>query len=409
MIYRRPRHFHIISLGSAFFLDLDIPSSNSRFNNQADPPIHPSCFYTRSHKPLPKSKLINMPVTFVTGSFLPGRFVPNPTQEHVDSGLPEWTLGADGTPPAEPTEHDGDDAEISNDEDDDEDVAGEGYDGDDEDDSDSDDDASDTDNEDDHDDYAEDYEHFLSTLPADNPSTLEETADDGTSASDSYIEDYEDFLSTIEVASSSMPGDTSSAQPPSLETDSGTWTASSDAAATESDGSDEAFNAQVDAEVFIRRPSTPDLSGLALNAHASRHCPRSCTQILDPAFEIHTDSDDQDAEEEEEEEEPPFWESSRPTGPFHIVAHHITLSHDPAPHRVHLPPMTPLPEPFSSYSDWDRGQVSGTSTSVFDEGGFGREFIDEDANAEKAKQDVVDACNQGEVVMEPKLKQDVGG
>jgi hypothetical protein len=298
-----------------------------------------------------------MPVTFVTGSFLPGRFVPNPTQEHVDSGLPEWTLGADGTPPAEPTEHDGDDAEISDDEDNAEDQAEEGYDADDEDDSDSDDGDSDVDNDNDLDEYAEDYEHFLSTLPAGNPSTLEETVDDGTSADDSYIEDYEDFLSTIEVGSSSMLGDTSSsAQPPSLETDSGTWTASSDAAATESDGSDEAFNAQVDAEVVIRRPSTPDLSGLTLNARASRHRPRSRTQIPGPAFEIHTDSDN--PESEPEEEQPPLWESARPTGPFHIITHHITLSHDTAPHRVHLPPMTPLPERFSSYSEYDRGLIA---------------------------------------------------
>ena len=304
-----------------------------------------------------------MPVTFVTGSFQPGRFVPNPTQEHVDSGLPEWTLGEDGTPPAEPTEDDGDDAEISNDEDNednednDDDDAEEGYDADNEDDSDSDDGGSDIDNDNDHDDYAEDYEHFLSTLPAGNPSTLEETVDDGASADDSHIEDYEDFLSTIEVGSSSMLGATSSsAHPPSLETDSGTWTASSDAAATESEGSDEAFNAQVDAEVVIRRPSTPDLSGLTLNAHASRHRPRSRTQIPGPAFEIHTDSDNPGSEPEEEQ--PPLWESARPTGPFHIIPHHITLEHDPASHRVRLPPMTPLPEPFSSYSEYDRGLIA---------------------------------------------------
>ena len=54
----------------------------------------------------------------------------------------------------------------------------------------------------------------------------------------------------------------------------------------------------------------------------------------------------------------------------------------------------------------DAGVASRTSTPVFDDGGFGREFVDEDANAEKAKQDVVDAGNQ-DGVKEPKSKQDV--
>ena len=289
-----------------------------------------------------------MPAMFVTGSFLPGTCVPNPTQEQVDSGLPEWTLGADGLPPAEPTEHDGDDAGISGD-----DQADNGY------------DADDEDNDNDHADFAEAYEHLLSTLPVDNAPVPDETGDEGTSADDSYIEDYEYFLSTGPVDNPPVLDVTSSdAQPPSLETDSGTWTASSDAASTDFD-SDEIFNAQVDARVAIRRPPTPDLhdafSGLTMNAHNGRrrrtHRPRSRTQIPGPGFQIHVDADGESDFQDPtlEAEQPALWESARPTNDhFHIIAHHMTLGHaTPEHHRVHMPPMAPLPNPLSSYSTDD--------------------------------------------------------
>jgi hypothetical protein len=65
-----------------------------------------------------------MAVISVTGSFSPGFFIPHGTLEDVDSGLPEWTLGEDGTPPAEPTEED---AEDDDDEDSDEEDSGDDH------------------------------------------------------------------------------------------------------------------------------------------------------------------------------------------------------------------------------------------------------------------------------------------
>ena len=46
-----------------------------------------------------------MPVPFVTGSFQSGFFVPDPTQEDVDSGLPEWTLESTSSPSSEHNEN----------------------------------------------------------------------------------------------------------------------------------------------------------------------------------------------------------------------------------------------------------------------------------------------------------------
>ena len=45
-----------------------------------------------------------MPYPSASGSFTEGVFIPHTSQEDVDSGLPDWTLGEDDLPPAEPTE-----------------------------------------------------------------------------------------------------------------------------------------------------------------------------------------------------------------------------------------------------------------------------------------------------------------
>jgi hypothetical protein len=53
-----------------------------------------------------QEQIDNMTDPSVTGFFTPGSFIPHTSQEDVDSGSPEWTLGDDGLPPAEPTEED---------------------------------------------------------------------------------------------------------------------------------------------------------------------------------------------------------------------------------------------------------------------------------------------------------------
>jgi hypothetical protein len=202
-----------------------------------------------------------MPVTFVTGSFLDGGFfVSHPSQEHVDSGLPEWTLGDDGTPPSELTEHDGenDDGEHGGDEEEgdenenaDDEIEDEGYDADYEDDGDYDDD----------DGYDSDYEYFLSTLPVVNSPTLDEPIGEEDEENDS--------------------SDSSDATPP-LDTDSGTWTLDSDGPST----SDESIDSIITLLNSVAiRPATPDLqetlSGLPMNAHGRRpRRPRPRTALL---------------------------------------------------------------------------------------------------------------------------------
>lgn len=213
-----------------------------------------------------------MPYPSASGSFTEGVFIPHTSQEDVDSGLPDWTLGEDGLPPAEPTEEyfEEDDVEDNGGEDngneedseyeesgdediDDERSGDDGYDADDEDNNDSDDDDDNggcaiVDEVDDDDDYADDYEYFLSTLPVGTDPVLDDTVSEETSDDNIHAEEYEHWLSTLPAANSPILDETlreeedsscscSScyANPPPLSDDSGVWTLVSDSADTEED------------------------------------------------------------------------------------------------------------------------------------------------------------------------------
>ncbi|KAM0698403.1 hypothetical protein Q7P36_001870 [Cladosporium allicinum] len=211
-----------------------------------------------------------MPYPPVAGLFTEGVFTPHTSQEDVDSGLPDWTLGEDGLPPAEPT---GDDVadddfedfednegeeiedEDSGEQDSEVEYSDDGYDadadGEDEYDSDDDDENGGcalVDEVDDDDEYADDYEYFLSTLPVGTDPVLDDTVSEGTSDDNFHAEEYEHFLSTLPAANSPILDETvpegedsycscSScyANSPPLSDDSGVWTLVSDSADTEED------------------------------------------------------------------------------------------------------------------------------------------------------------------------------
>jgi hypothetical protein len=63
-----------------------------------------------------QEQIDNMTDPSATGFFTLRFFILHTSQEDVDSGSPEWTLGDDGLPPAEPIEED---AEDNDDEDED--------------------------------------------------------------------------------------------------------------------------------------------------------------------------------------------------------------------------------------------------------------------------------------------------
>jgi hypothetical protein len=234
-----------------------------------------------------------MAAQLVVGSFSLGFFVPNWDLYFIDSGLPEWTLGEDGTPPAEPTEEDAEDDDDGEDEDSGYEHSGDekdddGYDADDEDDGDcglvvDDEDDDDYDDDDDYeeddydeDDYDEDLEYFLSTLP-----TLDESEEEGEDElSDDNEYDYDDDAASL----------------PLLDTDSGTWTLESDEATTEHGSIDEVLNNAV------IRPTSPDINEIfaGLNLDGQR---------LDPDFELYTNSVNLPAPDAEQ---PPLWDSARP-------------------------------------------------------------------------------------------------
>jgi hypothetical protein len=224
----------------------------------------------------------------LTGSFSPGFFIPHWDLADIDSGLPEWTLGEDGTPPAEPTEEDAEDEDDDDSEDSEDKHSGDenyddGYDADDEDDG----DCGFVVNDDD-DDYDEDYAYFLSTLPAGYSPMLDDPVEEEEEEEETSSSDYDDY-------------DDDSASLPLLETDSGTWALESDAAYTEAESLDESLDAAI-------RSTSPDFdeifNGLTLNG-----------QFLSPDLDIHTDSVNLPGPDAEQ---PPLWDSARPIEAFWV-------------------------------------------------------------------------------------------